>query len=83
MTDADFFTPSQLEERGSCSRSPRVKLCLAAGHIASKAHDRLVQMFRDRDWELWDNRRIPERLNEVSKSGYEDDVAALVAKLVL
>jgi hypothetical protein len=72
-----------LEKTSSCDPSPQVKLRLAAGHIASKDRDRLEQKLTDRDWEIWDNKWTLERLNEISKSGYEDDVEALVAKLVL
>ena len=74
---------TQLEESGACALSPSVRLCLAAGKIAS-AHDRenLREHFARNGWLLFDEEWTVHRLEQVSNSGYEDDVAAVVAKLL-
>ena len=73
----------QLEKSGSCAASPEVVLCLAAGKIKN-ASDRegLRGIFSKRKWVLMDDEWIVERVREIAKAGYEDDVAIIVAKLL-
>ena len=74
---------SQLVATGSCRRSPKVVLCLAAGKIKSEEdHTRLRKHFSRRHWLLLDQNWIIERLRAVSQSGYQNEVAAIVAKLL-
>ncbi len=73
----------QLESLGACAPSPAVRLCLAAGKIASVQDRRqLKQHFAQRSWLLFDEEWIIGRLERVSDAGYEDDVAATVAKML-
>ena len=74
----------QLIEYGLCAEEPSIQLCLAAGKIASpEDRDRLQEHFSENGWKLFDDEWFREKLLEVSNSGYEDEVAAIVAKLLL
>jgi hypothetical protein len=74
----------QFAESGACSPDAGVKLCLACGRIASDA-DRagLHQLFAEKGWELWDEPWLRARLKRMSDQGYENQVSAVVAKLLL
>jgi hypothetical protein len=74
----------QFAESGACRSDPEVKLCLACGRIASNA-DRaaLHEHFAEKGWELWDEPWLRERLKLMSNQGYENQVSAVVAKLLL
>lgn len=74
----------QFAESGACPSNPEVKLCLACGRIASDT-DRtgLHKHFADKGWELWDEPWLRERLKRMSDQGYENQVSAVVAKLLL
>ncbi len=75
---------SQLVESGACAQSPNVYLCLAAGKIATdEDRERLKEHFTDNGWRLFDDEWLRERLLSLSQSGYENEVAAIVAKLLL
>jgi hypothetical protein len=61
-----------------------VHLCLAAGHIATENdREKLRAHFAQHQWRLFDEEWILERLAKVSKSGYENDVATIVTKLIM
>lgn len=74
----------QLAASGAIRPNPRIKLCLAAGKIASES-DRigLRKHFKAMGWELWDEEWIGSELAALARGGYQDDVAAVVAKLLL
>lgn len=74
----------QLEAVGACSPNPEVRLCLAAGKIASENdRDQLFKLFKLKKWTLWDDRWIKEKLARMSKRSYEDAPSSIVAKLLL
>jgi len=74
----------QLREAGSCPSKPTIRLCLAAGRIASDAdREQLDNYFVEKGWLLWDNAWIKEELKHLAQSGYEDQATAIVAKLLL
>lgn len=74
----------QLEETGSCAPSPKVTLCLAAGRVAGEPDRiKLKDHFSSRGWIFWDDEWLHSALVEVSKCGYENEVLAIVAKLLL
>jgi hypothetical protein len=75
---------AQLQDLGACAESPAAHLCLAAGKIATE-DDRLKlkEHFAERGWKLFDDDWLREKLLRVSSSGYENQVAAIVAKLLL
>jgi hypothetical protein len=75
----------QFSESGACRPNAGVKLCLACDRIASDA-DRgagLNKHFAEKDWELWDEPWLKERLKRMSDQGYENQASAVVAKLLL
>ena len=74
----------QLEASGAITKKSKVTLCLAAAKIRNqKDRDELRNFFSKKGWILWDDERIREAIKELADSGYEDDVAAVVAKLLL
>jgi len=74
----------QFAESGACRPNAKVKLCLACGRIATDA-DRagLHKHFVEMGWELWDEPWLKGRLKRMSDQGYENQVSAVVAKLLL
>ncbi|WP_316184791.1 hypothetical protein [Bradyrhizobium sp. SZCCHNRI1003] len=74
----------QFAETGACRANAETKLCLACGRIATEA-DRagLHKHFDEKGWELWDEPWLRGRLKRMSDQGYENQVSAVVAKLLL
>lgn len=74
----------QLVSSGSCAFSPSVKLCLAAGKVASEPDRRnIINLFERNGWGFLDDSWVKEKLLAVSNSGYENEVASVVAKILL
>jgi hypothetical protein len=74
----------QLVDSGACPAQPRVRLCLACGRIASDAdREGLRRHFAEKGWELWDERWLREKLAAMAGGGYENQVSAVVAKILL
>jgi hypothetical protein len=74
----------QLVERKACRITPSIILCLAAGRIVSEPdRERLRKYFRRCKWKLFDDEWVRTELSRATQSGYEDDVATVVAKLLL
>lgn len=74
----------QMTESGLCPPDVRTQLCLACGHIASnKDREGLHKHFEAKGWQLWDEKWLLERLQRLSEIGYENQVSAVVAKLLL
>ena len=74
----------QLTEIESCSPNPSVTLCLACGRIASERdRQRIRDHFGERGWQLWDESWLRDRLKNMADGGYENQVSAVVAKLLL
>lgn len=73
----------QFAESGACRSDPTVKLCLACGRIATDA-DRagLRKHFAANGWELWDEHWLEQHLRRMAGQGYENQVSAVVAKLL-
>ncbi|MBX7112628.1 MAG: hypothetical protein K1X87_12390 [Dehalococcoidia bacterium] len=74
---------SQLVQSGACAPDPIVRLGLATGHIRN-GRDRLLlkEHFESRGWILWDDHDVARQLRELKTSGYEDEIDAVVAKLI-
>lgn len=74
----------QFYDSGACLPNPEIRLCLACGRIPSEA-DRgaLHTRFSEAGWELWDEHWLRDRLREMANRGYENQVAAVVSKLLL
>jgi hypothetical protein len=74
----------QLLDLGLVPSLPKVRLCLAAGKLASEADREAVNdHFESHDWLLFDDGWLRNRLLQISQSGYEDEIASIVAKLLL
>jgi len=75
---------AELVECGSCLPEPRSLLCLAAGKMKNESDRQLLrEHFKANGWLLWDDEWIKKRLTQMSKGSYENDVASVVAKLLL
>jgi len=75
---------TQLVDAGFCSPSPKITLCLVAGRVASEQHrDLLKQHFKNKGWQFWDDEWLRDSLHELPKSGYENNVSTVVAKILL
>jgi len=72
----------QLLDEGLLRSKPDLKFCLVAGNIVNQ-NDRkkLHAHFEDRGWLLYDEFWVKKELLELSKTGYDNDVAVLTAKL--
>jgi hypothetical protein len=75
---------TQFAASGACPPDARVQLCLACGRIASdKDRQGLRDHFQARGWLLWDETWLRNKLKKMSDQGYENQVSAVVAKLLL
>ena len=74
----------QLKGSGSCGPDLTVRLCLAAGRVARRSDRQgLEAHFRSNGWPLFDEAWIRGELEAASGAAYENDVAVVVAKLLL
>jgi hypothetical protein len=74
----------QLSARGACRKDVEIKLCLACGKIASNQdRNQLRAHFEEQKWELFDEVWIRSKLQAMATTGYENQVATLVAKLLV
>ena len=74
----------QCHEAGLCPSQPTVQLCLAAGHIASRTNRNVLkQHFDESGWLVFDEDWIVEAIRKAATAGYENDVAHVVAKIIL
>ena len=74
----------ELVECGSCLPKPHSFLCLAAGKVRNETDRQMLrEHFEAKGWLLWDDEWIRTALTQMSKGSYENDVASVVAKLLL
>ena len=75
---------TQLSERDSCKEFPELQLCHAVGKLASD-DDRttLHKHFKKNKWQLWDDLWIKDRLEQLARTGYEDEPSIITAKMLL
>jgi hypothetical protein len=74
----------QLVECGACAPDATVKLCLACGRIASTAdREGLHKHFVAKGWECGTRNGSRDKLQLMSKQGYENQVSAVVVELLL
>ena len=68
----------------ACAADTKLQLGLACGRIATE-NDRtgLTALFKQRDWQLFDEKWLQDKLRKMAKGGYENEVSAIVAKLLL
>lgn len=74
----------QFAKSRACRDNPTVRLALACGKIKSEL-DRVSirQRFEAQGWDLWDEQWLREHLGIMAGKGYENQVSAIVAKLLL
>ena len=74
----------QFADSRACAPDQTVKLCLACGRIATDAdREGLHKHFAEKGWELWDKAWLRQRLQAMSERGYENQVSAVLSKLLL
>lgn len=74
----------QFADSGACLPNSTVTLCLACGRIATDSdREGLRKHFAEQGWELLDEAWLRDRLNHMASGGYENQVSAVVAKLLL
>ena len=72
----------QLVSGGFCPPKPKIRLSLAAGKIR-KDEEWLKSHFERKGWVLFGPEYIRTELKRLRDSGYENNVAAVVAKMLL
>lgn len=74
---------AQFIENGACQPGPEVQLGLACGKIKTDADRAAMRtLFEERGWYLFDEPWLRERLLRMAAGGYENQVSAVVAKLM-
>ena len=73
---------AQFREQGLILNDPAVRLCLAAPNIVESDESRIRAHFKESNWILLDRIWIVERLNRISKDGYEDSTVSILTKLL-
>lgn len=70
---------------GLCRPDPDVRLCLACGNIQKKSRPEIKKRFQDEKWVLWDEHWLRDKLDKLGKkeSAYENQIASVVAKLII
>lgn len=69
---------------GACAPNPAVSLGLACGKLARESDRPILKAhFEANDWELLDEIWLRDRLRNMANGGYENQVSAVVAKLLL
>jgi len=57
-------------------------MCLAAAKVLNEADKlKLIAHFKERRWIFLDDKQIQKSLEDVSRAGFENDIAVVVAKL--
>jgi hypothetical protein len=72
----------QLVEAGFCAAPPTITLCLVAGKIYKDVTP-IREYFKKNGWILWDNEWLKNELEALSKSSYDNSIAAITSKLIL
>lgn len=74
----------QLAQAGACRDAPEVHLSLACGKVRNEGDRAAIRAhFAEQGWDFWDEAWLRERLQRMASQGYENQVSAVVAKLLL
>ncbi len=74
----------QMVKEELCNESSEVQLCLATGKMSSDSErEKVNALFNKRGWKLYDDVWIADKVKGFASLGYENDVAAVVAKIIL
>lgn len=74
----------RLVEEGRCASRPKIRLCLAAGHVVNAEHRTRIKRIFDRhqSWKLMDDREIAREIKKLANKGYMNNEAVMVAKIL-
>jgi len=90
-----LFTSSRLREvvtrrlreeylnGGLIKDDTKINYGLAAGHIYFGDEPKIAEYFSQRKWKLFTPKQIKEKVKQLSKRGWEDDLVTMTAKLIL
>lgn len=73
----------QMAESGAIPHTTVPQLCMAYGHATAANDAKLRSIFSDRGWGLFGPDWIRARLSELARRTYDNQIASVVAKLVL
>jgi len=74
---------TQLIKSGSCPKNTSVKLCLAAGKVATKKdREELSEHFKSKDWGFYSDEWIKHELVNLAGSRYENEVSIVTTKIL-
>ena len=73
----------QLKKAGLCAPNPTVKLALAAGKVAKNSASEIPALFEKNGFTWLGPDWIKDHLQKISDTGYENEVASVVSKLLL
>jgi len=73
----------QLFDEKRCRAKPKMRLALVCGHTKKSARDELKKHFKAKGWDLYDEEWLRSKVQGMAKGGYENEVSAVVAKLLL
>lgn len=69
---------------GACLGTPKIRLALACGRIRNDTDRTAIRSYFElQGWELWDESWLRENLRRMANQSYENQVSAVVAKLLL
>lgn len=75
---------AQLKLSKSCRPNPIITLCLAVAHIANDTNrQKIREKFERQKWQLMDENWLRETLKKIGNDSYQNDVAAIVTKLLI
>lgn len=73
----------QFAASGACGPLPHIQLALAAGKVRNESDRGAIgEHFLVNQWEFWDEHWLRKRLQKMAERGYENQVSAVVAKLL-
>lgn len=73
----------QFAASGACRPNPEIRLALACGKVYESGRTKLHAHFETHGWALWDEPWLRGKLKHMATLGYENQVSAVVAKLLL
>jgi hypothetical protein len=69
---------------GACLEAPTIRMALACGKIRNETDRAIIRAhFEAQGWDLWDEPWLRVHLQQMADQGYENQISAVVAKLLL
>jgi hypothetical protein len=72
----------QLIEQMICAEGVNLRLGLVTGKIKQNERLTLRQFFDEKDWDLWDDEWVADKLKEFSANLYEDSIVDMTVKII-